>query len=159
LSGWQGLLAVAVVAALLVPNRVHGWNAQRWLRWRVEPKSPPQDVIPSVRLMRRSGVAGPVVVLEHSYYGWARSFYVPQPHSLLFHSEKKAGFAEFLRTHGVGVVMLSPTLADDPLYASDPEFRRFVESGGGDEFTILEAPHALTRVAVRKDLLPARGGD
>lgn len=153
LAGWQGLLAIAVVAALFVPNRVHGWNVQRWLRWRTRPETPKQDVIPSVRLLRHSGVAGPVVVLEHAYYGWARSFYVSQPHRLLFHSDKKEGFAEFLRKHDVGVVMLSPTLANDPLYASDPEFRQFVTERGGDAFAVLEAPRGLTRVAVRKDLL------
>src|SRR5262249_20954222 len=109
---------------------------------------------PSVELLRHSGVVGPVVVLEHAYYGWARSFYLPQQHRLLFHSEKKEGFAEFLRKHDVGVVILSPTLTNDPLYKSDPEFRRFVEQDGDDAFTVLVAPHAQTRVAVRKDLLP-----
>lgn len=154
LTGRGAFLAVAMLMALLVPNRVHGWNAQQAFGWRVAPEIPAQDITSTVELLRQSGVSGgPIVVLEHQYYGWVRSFYIAQPHRLLFHPEKREGFATFLQKHDVGVVLLSPALADDPSYDSDPEFHEFLQTNGGEQYTILESSRSLTRVAVRKDLL------
>jgi hypothetical protein len=111
---------------------VYGWNVQRWLRWRVEPKRAPgrHPVRPAdaPERRRRAGRRSGTQLLRLG----ARSFYAAQKHQLLFHSEKKEGFGEFLRKNDVGVVMLSPTLANDPLYASDPEFRQFVAEDGGE---------------------------
>jgi hypothetical protein len=152
------ILAVAVVLALVVPNRDQGWCIQSRLGKKrhaqtMEPIHPMSRSY--VKTIRSLNLPPGTRVME---IGTVRTCYTGFAHGHVYPQSTQAGesFRAFVARENVGVVILEPVLGECPQLKNDPDLRALLagkEIPGFKLFPLPEYPNL--GVAVRRDLLLA----
>jgi hypothetical protein len=142
------LALLATVLVTLTPNRAGRSN--RDLLAGHPSRSHALEVPAIAQLVRNLHLEGRVNVLD---FGPGVAFYSGLPWGGVAPWQKDTPFWEFVRRHDITMVVLSPTLLNDPHFEGDSDFRAFSSGERTGDFRLFSVRSGKLRVAVRKDLL------
>jgi uncharacterized membrane protein len=93
------------------------------------------------------------IILDHEL---AYVVYVKPPVSTYSSRTKQAGFYRFLEETKINMIVLSPALAEDLLYKSDPEWLEFIENPKIKGFITIHIPDTDRRLLLKDGIIAAK---